>query len=103
MVNSIEQSKLSYKSDYEMANFSLRSSLIEFGNVSLDLLNGEPLYEIPAILVTILSVFYGIISVTAVLGNGLVLWFVVRRKKLRTVTSFFIGNLESAIIENTIK
>ena len=34
----------------------------------------EPLYDVPTAVIVVLSVFYGSVSVIAVLGNGLVLW-----------------------------
>ncbi|RWS03201.1 neuropeptide Y receptor type 2-like protein, partial [Dinothrombium tinctorium] len=58
----------------------------------------ESLYEVPNHLIVLLTVAYGAVSLSAIIGNGIVLWYVVRSKKLRTVTNMFIANLAIADI-----
>lgn len=45
-------------------------------NYSEDLNSEDELYKVPLEIVVLLSTFYGTISLTAVAGNGLVLWVV---------------------------
>ena len=54
------------------------------------------IYEIPPSLVIILSIFYGIIILTALVGNALVIYVVVVSPRMRTVTNFYIANLAFA-------
>lgn len=56
------------------------------------------LYDVPVYLVVVLSIAYGAVSLAAVVGNGAVLWFVVRQQRLRNVTNLFIANLSIADI-----
>lgn len=56
------------------------------------------LYDVPVHLIVLLALAYGLVSLTAVVGNSIVLWFVVRSRKLRTVTNIFIANLAIADI-----
>ena len=56
------------------------------------------LYDVPVHLIVLLALAYGLVSLTAVIGNSIVLWFVVRSRKLRTVTNIFIANLAIADI-----
>lgn len=56
------------------------------------------LYEVPALLVIILSVLYGSISVIAVAGNGLVIWAIVTSNRMRSVTNHYLANLAFADI-----
>ena len=46
----------------------------------------------------ILSLFYGIISFVAVVGNALVIWIIATSKNFHTVTNYFIANLALADI-----
>ena len=54
------------------------------------------IYEIPNSLVIILSFLYGIIILTALLGNLLVIYVVIVSPRMRTVTNFYIANLAFA-------
>lgn len=56
----------------------------------------ESLYEVPTFVVVILSIFYGIISLTAFVGNSLVIYVVVISRRMRTVTNMYIANLAFA-------
>ncbi|KAF0288286.1 Tachykinin-like peptides receptor 99D [Amphibalanus amphitrite] len=58
----------------------------------------EPLYDVPTAVIVVLSVFYGSVSVIAVLGNGLVLWILCTSRRMRTTMNYFIGNLAVADI-----
>lgn len=69
----------------ELANSSTGSSV-------------STLYDVPLHLILLLAFAYGMVSLTAVVGNSIVLWFVVRSRKLRTVTNIFIANLSIADI-----
>ena len=61
--------------------------------------NEEHLYEVPNHFIVLLTIAYGAISLTAVLGNSIVLYLVVRSSKLRTaVTNLYIANLAIADI-----
>jgi hypothetical protein len=54
------------------------------------------MFEVPTNLLILLSILYGSISLTAVIGNSLVIWIVVTTRQMHTVTNFFIGNLAMA-------
>ena len=54
------------------------------------------LYEVPTFVVVILSLFYGIISLTAFVGNSLVIYVVIVSRRMRTVTNMYIANLAFA-------
>ena len=41
----------------------------------------ERLYDVPTAVIVVLSIFYGSVSVIAVLGNGLVLWILCTTRK----------------------
>ncbi|KAG8183775.1 hypothetical protein JTE90_001671 [Oedothorax gibbosus] len=56
------------------------------------------LFEVPVAVVALLSVCYGAVSLVSVAGNAAVLWVVVARRRMRTVTNYFIGNLALADI-----
>ncbi|KAK9503255.1 hypothetical protein O3M35_011863 [Rhynocoris fuscipes] len=56
------------------------------------------LYEVPAGIIVLLSVFYGTISVVAVVGNFLVIWIVATSRRMQNVTNCFIANLALADI-----
>ncbi|RWS27364.1 neuropeptide Y receptor type 2-like protein, partial [Leptotrombidium deliense] len=60
--------------------------------------SSEAIYDVPNHFIALLTVAYGAVSLSAIIGNGIVLWFVVRSKKLRTVTNLFIANLAIADI-----
>lgn len=54
------------------------------------------LYEVPTSIVVILSIFYGLISLTALVGNILVIYVIVVSRKMRTVTNLYIANMAFA-------
>lgn len=56
------------------------------------------LYDVPISLLIFLCVAYGAVSLAAIIGNTSVLYFVVRKKRLRSVTNMFIANLATADI-----
>ncbi|KAH8278300.1 hypothetical protein KR044_010356, partial [Drosophila immigrans] len=56
----------------------------------------ERLYVAPAEIVALLSIFYGSISILAVIGNTLVIWVVATTRQMRTVTNMYIANLAFA-------
>ncbi|GFY71578.1 RYamide receptor [Trichonephila inaurata madagascariensis] len=56
------------------------------------------LYEVPMVLVIILSCCYGTISLVAVVGNLCVLLIVAVSRRMRSVTNYFIANLAVADI-----
>lgn len=58
----------------------------------------QSLYEVPKHFIILLTIAYGLVSLTAILGNSIVLWLVVRSSKLRTVTNLYIANLAIADI-----
>ena len=56
----------------------------------------ETLYDVPTSVVVVLSVFYGLISLTALIGNILVIYVVIVSPRMRTVTNFYIANMAFA-------
>lgn len=50
----------------------------------------------PTEVILILSLFYGSISIVAVVGNFLVIWIVATTRQMQTVTNLFIANLALA-------
>ena len=58
--------------------------------------NFASLYEVPIGLIVLLAVAYGTVSLCAIIGNGIVLWIVVRSHRMRTVTNIFLANLAFA-------
>ena len=56
------------------------------------------LYQMTPEVVIVLSVFYGSISLVAVIGNALVMWVVATSRMLHSVTNYFIANLALADI-----
>uniref|UniRef100_A0A336K8Z1 CSON001557 protein n=1 Tax=Culicoides sonorensis TaxID=179676 RepID=A0A336K8Z1_CULSO len=56
----------------------------------------EMLYDVPVSIIVLLSLFYGTISILAVVGNSLVIWIVATTRQMQTVTNFFIANLALA-------
>ena len=71
---------------------------INGSNASNDTLpeNQIDIYEIPNSLVVILSILYGVIILTALIGNTLVIYVVTVSPRMRTVTNFYIANLAFA-------
>lgn len=56
------------------------------------------LYEVPTGVIVLLSIFYGTISVVAVVGNSLVMWIIATSRRMHNVTHYFIANLALADI-----
>ncbi|XP_050423991.1 RYamide receptor [Adelges cooleyi] len=56
------------------------------------------LYDVPVSIVVLLSMFYGTISVMAVVGNALVIWIVTSSRRMHNVTNCYIANLALADI-----
>ncbi|CAG0901601.1 unnamed protein product [Darwinula stevensoni] len=54
------------------------------------------LYQVEPEEIVILSLFYGFISLTGTLGNGLVIWIVCTSTRLQNTTNYFIANLALA-------
>lgn len=54
------------------------------------------LYDVPVGIIVLLSIFYGSISLMAVVGNSLVIWIVATTRQMQTVTNLFIANLALA-------
>lgn len=54
------------------------------------------LYQVPVGVIVLLSIFYGSISIIAVIGNSLVIWIVATTRQMQTVTNLFIANLALA-------
>jgi hypothetical protein len=77
------------------------SSVGDYVNSSSLLLDDDTyqsLYEVPTGVTAVLSLFYGSISVTAVVGNSLVMWIVATSPRMQNVTNCFIANLALADI-----
>lgn len=58
----------------------------------------DTLYEVPPGGVAILITLYVIVALTAIIGNTMIVTVVIRSKKLRGVTNYFIANLAAADI-----
>ena len=56
----------------------------------------DNLFHVTPSLIVLLSILYGSISVTAVIGNFLVILVIIKNKSMQTVTNFFIANLSVA-------
>lgn len=56
----------------------------------------DVLYDVPVQITVLLSIFYGSISLLAVIGNSLVIWIVATTRQMQTVTNLFIANLALA-------
>lgn len=56
----------------------------------------DELYDVSIGILILLSVFYGSISIIAVVGNSLVIWIVATTRQMQTVTNLFIANLAFA-------
>ena len=64
-------------------------------NTSLEI---SELYDVPIGIILLLAFCYGIVSLCAIIGNGIVLWMVCKSTRMRTVTNIFLANLASADI-----
>ncbi|ODM92526.1 Tachykinin-like peptide receptor 99D, partial [Orchesella cincta] len=75
-------------------------SVTEGSNVTVNPYSGDSgdLYQVPLSIIIVLSILYGGISATALIGNLLVLWVVMVSRRMRTVTNMFIANLALADI-----
>lgn len=58
----------------------------------------DELYEVPVLMIIILSCCYGMISLVTVVGNFCVLFIIALSRRMQTVTYFFIANLAVADI-----
>ncbi|GAU97299.1 hypothetical protein RvY_08620 [Ramazzottius varieornatus] len=69
-------------------------------NASTDQGSGEPpaLYEASPAIIAVLAVFYGAISLLALVGNSLVVLCIASSKQMQSVTNFLLANLASADI-----
>ena len=56
---------------------------------------GQPLFQFPASLTTAFVILYALTSITAVVGNSLVIYVIICRR-LKTVTNLYIANLACA-------
>ncbi|KAI1303706.1 Tachykinin-like peptides receptor 99D [Halotydeus destructor] len=74
----------------------LVSQLMSY-NITETMMTSE-LYDVPLTMIVFLSIAYGAVSLSAVIGNTIVLWYVVRSQRLRSVTNLFIANLATADI-----
>ena len=73
-------------------------SVEDHWNTSVDEDGYQNLYEVPTGVTALLSLFYGSISVIAVVGNSLVMWIVATSRRMQNVTNCFIANLALADI-----
>ena len=44
----------------------------------------------------VLSVWYGLAGLAAIIGNGFVLWLIIRNRSLRTISNLFLTSLAAA-------
>lgn len=83
-----------------MPNFTL----LDCDNITVEAENGmncsfympdgsQDLYEPSLGIVILLAICYGGISLGSVLGNTLVIYMVIRSRRMKTITNFFIANL----------
>ena len=56
----------------------------------------ELLFQIPNYLIIILIIFYMSISLAAILGNLLILYIVIKSKKMRNPTNYLLANLSAS-------
>ena len=66
-----------------------------FNEICLSIL-GSDVYDVSITVLVLLSIFYGSVSVLAVLGNSLLIYIVSTTRIMHTVTGFFIANLALA-------
>ncbi|QQP57560.1 Neuropeptide receptor A23, partial [Caligus rogercresseyi] len=59
---------------------------------------GNQIYDVPTGIVVLLSIFYGGISLIAVLGNALVIFIVSTSSRMKSIINYFICNLALADI-----
>ena len=53
-------------------------------------------FQVPVSVIALLSVFYGLISLFALVGNTLVIYVVIVSPRMRTVTNYYIANMAFA-------
>lgn len=58
----------------------------------------DDLYDVPPIIIALLSICYGLISLVAIVGNFCVILIVGTSRRMRSVTNYFIANLAVADI-----
>ena len=81
---------------YHWALFSGLNSSLTYNLTENGLEDKVDLYDVPIFVVVILSLFYGIISLTAFIGNSMVIYVVIVSRRMRTVTNMYIANLAFA-------
>ena len=80
-----------------MINFSVDFNLVEASKYSNNSLESfVDIYKIPTLMIVFLIICYISISIVAVVGYIMVLWVVIKSKRMHTVTNLFIGNLALA-------
>ena len=90
MTNS-EYSNITFETNVE--NISLG---VDYDSDYHDVSFENSIYKIPISLIIVLSVFYGLIILVALIGNILVIFVVFVSPRMRTVTNFYIANLAFA-------
>lgn len=75
-------------------NFSINFELSNSTNSVTE----DDLYDVPPIVIALLSCCYGLISLVTIVGNFCVLLIVGTSRRMRTVTNYFIANLAVADI-----
>lgn len=82
---------------YNLSFWQLPFTLLNYACVFFHLFSIlDILYQVPAGVIVLLSIFYGSISIIAVIGNSLVIWIVATTRQMQTVTNLFIANLALA-------
>ena len=83
-----------FKNDTNVLNLTslINNKTIDYGdNVDEDI-------DVDWYIILFLSLLYGAISIISVFGNSLIIWTVMRNKRMRNVTNYFISNLAIADI-----
>jgi len=83
-------------SDYYINDFNQSETIYDNETNYNGTTGYAPLYSPPTGIIVLLSVFYGAISLVAVLGNSLVIFIVCTSKRMQSVTNYFIANLALA-------
>ncbi|XP_068219368.1 substance-P receptor-like isoform X2 [Palaemon carinicauda] len=84
--------------DINWDEINLLTNLTDFPDYVSNSTSPTNLYEVPTGIVVLLSIFYGSISLVAVVGNSLVMWIVATSRTMHSVTNYFIANLALADI-----
>ena len=86
----------------EIDLFKYLNMWINASSISLNATNDsfikEDMYTVPIGLVILLAVLYGSISLITVIGNGLLIFVILKDRRMQTVTNIFIANLALADI-----